>query len=72
MLAVCPTCGACFFEGQLYWSGTGKRDDHRDLESLVCRPYGDGACINPARDATGGDTWEERMRFIDNFLDEML
>eukprot|EP00808_Paulinella_micropora_P004696 g62288.t1 len=51
---------------------TGKRGDPKDLASLVCRPYGDGACINPARDVPGGDTWAERMRFVDNFLDEIL
>jgi len=62
----CIKCGACFIDGQLYWSGTGALGDPRDLASLVCRPYGDKNCINPMRNVEGGDTWTKRQEFIDN------
>ena len=70
MLRVCPTCGACWLGKQMYWS-TGQKGDPVDLASLVCRPYGDESCINPARDVPGGDTWEERSTFINDFLKDL-
>ena len=65
-ISVCNRCGATFIDGHLYWSGTGKRGDPRDLAGLVCRPHGDANCINPMKNVEGGDTWAKRQEFIDN------
>jgi hypothetical protein len=63
---VCNKCGACFYDGVLYWGYNGKRGNPLDLASLVCRPYGDNQCINPCRNLTGGDTFQARIAFIQN------
>lgn len=59
----CPKCGARFLEGRLYWA-TGKPGDPRDLAGLVCQNWGDATCINPMREAQGGDTWAKRLEFM--------
>jgi len=69
MSRTCTKCGARFLGGRLYWA-TGKRGDPRDLAGLVCQPYGDASCINPQRDATGGDTWAKRLDFLNAFGSE--
>lgn len=47
--------------GQHYW-GTGAIGNEIDLASLVCKPFGDGNCINPQRDTQiEGDTWARRL-----------
>jgi len=61
---ICNKCGATFFNGVLYWSGTGKQGNPLDLASLVCKPYGDAQCINPCRNLSGGDTFEARVAFL--------
>lgn len=66
----CPKCGAKFFEGKLYWS-TGKAGDPRDLAGLVCKNWGDTNCINPMRDADGGDTWAKRREFMNAMASEL-
>jgi len=58
----CPKCGARFLNGRLYWA-TGKPGDPRDLAGLVCKRFGDSTCINPMKNAEGGDTWEKREEF---------
>ena len=65
-IKVCSKCQATFIDGQLYWSGTGKLGDPRDLAGLYCQPYGDPNCINSMRNVEGGDTWAKRQEFIDN------
>jgi hypothetical protein len=59
----CTKCGARFLGGRLYWS-TGKPGDPKDLAGLVCQNWGDATCINPMRDAKGGDTWAKRLEFM--------
>lgn len=66
----CPKCGAKFLEGRLYWA-TGKPGDPRDLAGLVCQNWGDATCINPMRDAKGGDTWAKRLEFMNTLASEL-
>jgi hypothetical protein len=66
----CPKCGARFLDGRLYWA-TGKSGDPKDLAGLVCQPFGDATCINPMKDAKGGDTWQKRLDFMNHFGDEL-
>lgn len=54
-------CGARWLDGQLYWSGTGKKASELDLAGLVCNTVNDPACINPCRGQEGGDTWAKRL-----------
>jgi hypothetical protein len=62
----CQKCGACWINGEHYWTGTQMKGNEVDLASLVCRNIGDPSlCINPSRDVEGGDTWEERRAFLD-------
>lgn len=73
MIKRCGKCGACWVqEGdrwQHYW-GNGNRGTNPgnkselDLAALVCRPYGDEQCINPARQSPGGQTWQDRAGFL--------
>jgi hypothetical protein len=37
----CPRCGARWLDGQLYWSGTGKKASELDLAGLVCNAVSD-------------------------------
>ena len=57
----CPRCGAHWLDGQLFWSGTGKKASELDLAGLVCNAVSDPACINPGKGREGGDTWAKRM-----------
>jgi len=66
----CPKCGAKFLDGRLYWA-TGKAGDPRDLAGLVCQNWGDSTCINPLRDAKGGDTWQKRFEFMNHMASEL-
>lgn len=64
----CPTCGAKWLGGQLYWS-TGKVGDPHDLAGLVCNAlegygYNKNGCINPCKGSTSGQTWEHRQRML--------
>lgn len=64
-IKTCPTCGANFINGVLYW-GTGKKGSPKDLAGLVCNNFcGDRPCINPSRGEEGGDTWERRMNNLE-------
>jgi hypothetical protein len=65
----CEICGAKWLGGTLYWS-TGKPGLERDLASLVCQVAKNPKCINPQKDKTGGQTWEDRMRFLEVFEQE--
>tara|TARA_R100000455_G_C6209688_1_gene77633 strand:+ start:201 stop:443 length:243 start_codon:yes stop_codon:yes gene_type:complete len=73
--ATCPTCGAQWLGGQLYWS-TGKEGDPHDLAGLVCntlKNYGydrEKGCINPCKGSDSGQTWEHRRGMIDGLLGE--
>lgn len=71
----CSVCGATWLEGQLYWTGTQKKAKEIDLAGLVCNNLPSNkipSCINSQRGQTGGDTWEKRMEFINNKLEEAL
>ena len=57
----CPRCGARWLDGQLFWSGTGKKASELDLAGLVCNSVNDPACINPCNGREGGDTWAKRL-----------
>lgn len=54
-------------DGQLYWA-TGKPGTDLDLAGLVCNSVNDPACINPAKGMEGGDTWENRLHFVEGRL----
>lgn len=54
-------CGARWLDGQLYWSGTGKKASELDLAGLVCNMVDDSTCINPCKGREGGDTWAKRL-----------
>ena len=69
----CDICGATWLAGQLYWSGTQKKGDEKDLNALVCRQLeGEKAekCINPCKGQPGGEGWEERLSKINLLLSE--
>jgi hypothetical protein len=69
----CPVCGAHWFDGQLYWSGTGKPGKDEDLNALVCRrltPEKAEGCVNPKKGCEGGIGWEERMGMVEAVLSE--
>lgn len=68
--STCPKCGARFLEGRLYWA-TGKPGDPRDLAGLVCQNWGDATCVNPMREAKGGDTWAKRLEFMNALASEL-
>ena len=73
--ATCPTCGAQWLGGQLYWA-TGKEGDPHDLAGLVCttlKDYGyakEKGCINPCKGSTSGQTWEHRQRMLNELEDK--
>ena len=65
----CPKCGAVWLNGQHRWTGTGNVGNPLDLAGLVCNQVDDDAgCINELRGQEGGDTWEKRMKKIDQLL----
>lgn len=66
----CPKCGAVWINGQHRWSGTGNRGSELDLAGLVCNNLGDHTCINPKKGEDGGDTWSERLDFINKLSEE--
>ncbi len=68
--STCSHCGANWYGGQLYWS-TGKLGCPHDLAGLVCNEQGDERCINPVKGSTSGQTWEQRVAFLDNFEKEL-
>ena len=65
----CQVCQASWIAGQLFWS-TGKPGRNLDLASLCCNrlaaldPTKFELCANPCKGQEGGDTWEERMKFL--------
>jgi hypothetical protein len=63
---VCDTCGAKWLDGQLYWS-TGKPGLERDLAGLVCNETDSPKCINPQKGTKGGQTWADRLKFLEDF-----
>ena len=66
----CPKCGAVWINGQHRWSGTGNRGSELDLAGLVCNNLGDHTCINPKKGEDGGDTWSQRLDFINKVSEE--
>lgn len=66
----CEVCSATWVDGQLYWSGTQKQGRNLDLASLCCNrlalidPRKFKLCPNPCKGQEGGDTWDERMKFL--------
>ncbi|QIN96826.1 hypothetical protein [Synechococcus phage S-N03] len=67
----CKKCGAKWIDGQLYWTGTGKKGKEEDLAGLVCNKLGDDQCINPKRGVTGGDTFEKRTKAFEKIEQDM-
>ena len=72
----CPACEATWIDGQLFWA-TGKPGRDIDLSGLVCNmlervdPVKAKLCINKCKGNEGGDTWADRLKFIDeNFNKE--
>lgn len=64
---VCPVCHARWFNGQLMWAN-GKPGRNIDLAGLVCNTLKKSKqkdCINPCQGQVGGDTWEDRRKFLD-------
>jgi len=66
----CTKCGACWLNGQHYWS-TGAKGNELNLAGLVCNKADSPECINPRKGEDGGDTWEKREMFINN-LDKVI
>ena len=66
----CPKCGAVWINGQHYWR-TGYTGNEADLAGLVCKQLGDFQCINPQKNAQGGDTWAKRLEEIDKLMEEI-
>ena len=67
-LKVCTVCESRWLDGQLYWS-TGKEGSTNDLAGLLCNEQ-QGACINPCKGSTSGQTWEIRRQFDLNNLSD--
>ena len=66
---VCPKCGAKWLMGQHYWS-TGAMGNEEDLAGLVCNKLSDDTCINPKKGDETGETWDNRLSFIQNWKPE--
>ena len=66
----CAHCGARWLEGQHYWA-TGALGNELDLAGLVCNNHGTEDCINPKRGEEGGDTWEQRLQWINDAFNSM-
>jgi hypothetical protein len=67
----CEKCGAIWINGKHYW-GTGAVGNEKDLAGLVCQNHGNEQCINPQKDAEGGDTWEKRLGDITQMLEDKM
>ena len=68
LTSTCPTCGAQWLGGQLYWS-SGQEGDPHDLAGLVCNTledygYQSKGCISPCKGSTSGQTWAHRRANI--------
>lgn len=67
----CPKCGAVWLNGKHIWRGTGASSEgsqsELDLAGLVCNTsYGGGdVCINPQKGKVGGQTWKDRLSFLE-------
>lgn len=72
--AECPHCHAVWINGTHYWSTgrTGQNSEY-DLAGLVCNTQHGNTekCINPQKGKEGGDTWEDRMKYINALQKEM-
>lgn len=65
----CKHCGAVWLNGKHYWTtGSSDPDSELNLAGLVCNtPYGGNEkCINPKKGMEGGQTWKQRMEFLDS------
>jgi len=63
----CSKCGAIWINEKHIWGGTGNKGSELDLAGLVCNTsHGGGdACINPLKGKVGGQTWEDRLYFLE-------
>ena len=62
-----------WINNQLFWS-TGKQGRNIDLAGLVCNGLEKRKgfkCVNPCKGQIGGDTWEERRKFLDRAMAEV-
>lgn len=67
---ICPKCGAKWMGDQLYWA-TGKPGKEEDLAGLVCNKVKDSQCINPKLGDETGQTWEKRLKQMDQFKNRL-
>ena len=65
----CPKCGAIWLNGVHFWR-TGSKGNELDLAGLVCNTIQSNLCINQMKGQEGGDTWEQRRKFLEK-LDDM-
>jgi hypothetical protein len=70
-IKTCSKCGARWIAGQLYWS-SGKPGKEEDLAGLVCNEVKDTNCINPKLGDISGQSWEKRLKMMDEFHEKML
>ncbi len=66
----CELCGAVWLNGKHHWYG-GKTtaNSELDLAGLCCniQPGDVSKCINPQRGEHGGDTWEKRLKVLEDW-----
>jgi len=70
---ICLVCGAKWLNDQLYWS-TGKQGRNIDLAALVCNKLPKDKyekCANPCKGQEGGMGWEERLKAIEKWLENL-
>ena len=70
----CPHCDAVWINGKHYWqTGCTSDTSELDLAGLVCNTsYGDRSkCINPKVGMEGGDTWNQRLTYLEILQEEM-